>query len=533
MTDMTTFEKLAGEGRVNRREFIQAGLAAGVSVAAASTAFDKALAATPKKGGTYIQALTGGSSSDSLDPATILDSFMINVSSGQLRNNLTEIGPDNQLRGELAEHWEATPDAKEWTFALRKGVEFHNGKTMTAEDVVQSMQHHMGEDNKSAANGLMKQVESVKADGDNVVFALAGGNADFPFILSDYHINICPAKDGGGIDWESGVGTGAYMLEEFDAGVRVNVKRNPNYWKENAGYFDEVQNLFVADAAARTAAVRTGEIHSMSNMDIATAPLLKRDKNVVVVPTYGNKHVVLPMDCRAEPFSDNHVRLALKYAVDREEMLEKITRGFGEVGNDFPIGPANVNRATAEEIPQRMFDPDKAKFHLKKAGMDNLSLKLHLADSAFEGAVDAGQLYSESAKKAGIDLSVVREPEDGYWSNIWMKKPFLGGYWGGRPTADWMFSQVYSSGAEWNESFWENRTFNKLLVWARSELNPEKRREIYVEMQQICHDDCGSVIPMFMAYTHVIRKEIGLPDQVASNWELDGHKNAERWWLTT
>ncbi len=531
MADMKTFEKLAGEGRVNRREFIQAGIAAGVTVAAASTAFDKAVAATPKKGGDYIQALTGGSSSDSLDPATTLDSFMINVNAGQLHNNLTEIGSDNQLRGELAENWEASADAKTWNFKLRKGVEFHNGKTMDANDVVESFRHHMGEDNKSAASGLMKQVEEVKADGDNVVFVLSGGNADFPYIVSDYHLNICPAKDGGGAAWEEGVGTGGYMLEEFDPGVRVNVKRNPNYWKEDAAYFDTVQNLFVSDAAARTSGVRTGELHSMSNIDIATAPLLARDKNVKVLSTYGNKHVVMPMDCRADPFSDNHVRLAMKHAIDRVEMVEKITRGFGEVGNDFPIGPANVNRATAEEIPQRSFDPDKAKFHLKKAGMDSLSLKFHVADTAFEGGVDAGQLFSESAKKCGIDLQIVREPDDGYWSNVWMKKPFLGGYWGGRPTEDWMFSQVYSSGAEWNESFWDNRTFNKLLVWARSELNPEKRRDMYVEMQRICHDDCGSIIPMFMAYTHLVRNEIGMPEQVASNWELDGHKNAERWWM--
>jgi len=116
----------------------------------------------------------------------ILDSFMINVSSGQLRNNLTEIGPDNQLRGELAEEWEASADAATWTFKLRKGVEFHNGKTVSAEDVVESFRHHMGEDTKSAAKGIIAAVESVEADGkDTVVFKLSGGNADFPFIASD------------------------------------------------------------------------------------------------------------------------------------------------------------------------------------------------------------------------------------------------------------------------------------------------------------------------------------------------------------
>ena len=284
MIDLEKASDLATEGKMGRREFMQISLAAGVTAAAATANFDKALAATPKAGGTYIQALTGGGTSDSLDPAVILDSFMINVSSGQLRNNLTEIGPDNQLRGEIAEEWEASADAATWTFKLRKGIEFHNGKTVSAEDVVESFRHHMGEDTKSAAKGIIAAVETVEADGkDTVVFKLSGGNADFPFIASDYHLNICPAKDGGGIDWESGVGSGAYMLKDasdFEPGVRAVVHKNPNYWKEDAGYFDEVQNLFVADAGARTSALRTGEIHSMSNLDASTAPLLKRDNSI-------------------------------------------------------------------------------------------------------------------------------------------------------------------------------------------------------------------------------------------------------------
>jgi peptide/nickel transport system substrate-binding protein len=94
-----------------------------------------------------------------------------------------------------------------------------------------------------------------------------------------------------------------------------------------------------------------------------------------------------------------------------------------------------------------------------------------------------------------------------------------------------VFSQIYSAGADWNESRWNNELFNKILLEARAELDTSKRREMYVEMQQICHDDCGSIIPLFMAYTHAISTKIGMSDQIASNWELDGHKNGERWWF--
>lgn len=531
MTEQSGLKELLKNSRISRRDFIQQAIAVGATAAAAGTMFDTAHAATPKKGGHYVNTLTGGGTTDVLDPAQTLDSYMINVSFGQLRNNLTEIAPDGNLIGELAESYEADDGGKTWRFKLRSGVEFHNGKTMDANDVVASFNHHRGEGNKSAASGLTKQITDVKADGsDTVVFTLESGNADWPFIVSDYHLCICPAKDDS-IDWQSGVGTGSYKLQRFDPGVTTEVVRNENYWKEGRAWFDSVENLFIADATARTTSVTSGSAHSMSNLDLKVVSLLERTPTVRVLPITGNKHAVLPMFTDTAPFDNVDVRLALKYAINREEFVKKIIFGQGELGNDTPIGPANIYRATPEELPQREYDPEKAKFHLKKAGMEGATFELSLADTAFEGAVDAGQLYAESAKAAGINLKILREADDGYWSNVWLKKPWVGGYWGGRPTEDWMFSQVYAQGAEWNETKWANPRFNELLVQARSELDDAKRREMYVEMQRLCHEDGGAIVPMFMAYTHAVSNKIGLPEQIANNWELDGHKNAERWWM--
>ncbi len=534
MTEKTGMKDILEQHRIDRRSFIQQATAAGVSAAAAIAYYDEAKAATPTAGGDFKQGLTGGATSDVLDPAKTLDSYMINVSSGQLRNNLTEISPSGDLVGELAESWEASDDAVTWRFKLRQGVEFHNGKSLTADDVVASLNHHRGDDTESAAKGIVAPVKDVATDGDDtVVVTLEAGNADFPFLVSDYHLVICPANEDGTIDWQSGAGTGGYVLDSFEPGVNTRVTKNPNYWKEGRAFFESIENLFIADAVARTNALRSGEIHAMSNLDLKTEHLLRRDQNLQVFPITGNKHVTLPMLTDQAPFDNVDVRRALKYAVNREELLQKIVKGQGEVGNDSPVGPANIYRATPEELPQRPYDPEKAKFHLKQAGMENLSLQIHLADTAFEGAVDAGQLYAESAKAAGINLEVVREPDDGYWSNVWLKKSWCASYWGGRPTEDWIFSQIYAAGADWNETRWANERFNQLLAEARSELDPAKRRELYVEMQRLVHDDGGAVIPMFMAYTHAATKSIGLPEQIANNWELDGHKNGERWWFAS
>ncbi len=139
--------------------------------------------------------------------------------------------------------------------------------------------------------------------------------------------------------------------------------------------------------------------------------------------------------------------------------------------------------------------------------MSDLKVDLHVADAAFQGAVDAGLLYSEDAAKAGITLNIVREPNDGYWSNVWLVKPFCACYWGGRPTEDWMFSTAYAKGAPWNDTHWANEGFNELLVQARAELDNDKRRDMYHEMQALCRDDGGTVVPMFSKLRHGHERE--------------------------
>ena len=519
-------------GKLSRRSFMTGALAMGVSLTAASAILNRVEAATPKKGGRLRVGLTGGATTDTMDPGQILDLYMIHLQFGQLRNSLTEVAANGQLTPELAESWEASPDAKSWHFNIRKGVEFHNGKSLTSEDVVASINHHLGEDSKSAAKGIMSGVVSVKADGKHAVnIELSGGDADFPFLLTDYHMNICPANGDGTIDWASGIGTGGYILKQHDAGVRSFTTRNPNYWKEGFAHFDEVEITQIADATARSQALQGGQLDVINNVPTQTVHLMKRVPGLKIEATTGNKQITLPMRTDMAPFDNNDVRTAVKYIVDREEWLKKIVHGYGQLGNDNPVGPANIYRATEAELPQRQYDPDKAKFHLKKAGLSKLDIDFHAAETGFGGALDAGQLMSATARKAGININVVREPDDGYWSNVWMKKPFSACYWSGRATENWIFSQIYAADASWNDTYWKHDKFNKLLVLARAELDPNKRRVLYVEMQQIVHNEGGVCLPLFRSDVMAYHERLHVPDVIGNNWELDGAKNAERWWF--
>ncbi|MEJ2164219.1 MAG: hypothetical protein P8X90_01740 [Desulfobacterales bacterium] len=144
--------------------------------------------------------------------------------------------------------------------------------------------------------------------------------------------------------------------------------------------------------------------------------------------------------------------------------------------------------------------------------------------------MDAAVIYKESAAKAGININVVREPNDGYWSNVWLKKPWCAVFWGGRPTEDMMFSTAYAADAAWNDTYWKNPRFNELLVAARAELDEKKRRQMYVEMQALVRDDGGVVVPMFAADLSATTDKIG-HGKLGVNWELDGFRCAERWWF--
>ena len=507
--------------RTTRRRFLQTGAAG-----AASLALPIRFARGANKGGVMRMGKAHGQTVDSLDPGTHENGFTIAMTHGY-NIYMTEVAGDGALVGQLAESWEASADVATWTFKLRQGVVYHNGREVTAEDVAASINHHRGEASTSAAKPIVAPITDIKADGKHtVIFTLSAGNADFPFILSDYHLPIMPSE-GGKPDWQSGIGAGAYKIKAFDPGVRIDLERHGDYWDSGRGHFDAIQMITIVDPAARTNAVITGEVDAIDRVDLKTVHLLKRRKGLTVHSIAGTQHYTFPMRTNVAPFDDNNVRMALKHAIDREEMVEKILQGFGVVGNDHPIGRGQ--RFFAKDLEQRTYDPDKAKHYLKQAGLDSLTVDLSVADAAFAGAVDAGALYSESAKAAGISLNIVREPNDGYWSNVWNKKPFTACYWGGRPVEDQMFSTAYASGAAWNDTAWEHERFNMLLTEARAEIDEDKRRAMYAEMQQLVRDEGGVIVPMFASYVFATSDKVATPAQMASNWDLDGERWMERW----
>ena len=346
--------------------------------------------------------------------------------------------------------------------------------------------------------------------------------------MTDYHLAIVPANADGTANWQSGDGCGPYKLVQFEPGVQSTLVRHEE-WHGEGAYFDEVQFLYINDPNARQTALVTNSVDAVSLLDNKTLNLLSRNPDVEVDNVSSAQAITLPMHVDVAPFDNPDVRMALKLAINREEIIDKITYGAATIGNDFHHAPTMPYFPS--DIPQRQYDPDQAKSLWKKAGMAGTPINISSAESITTGAVDAMVLYAEQARAAGIDINVVREPSDGYWSNVWLKKPFCMVTWGARPTPDVMYSLTYKKGAAWNESHWENPRFNELLVQGKGELNAAKRAEIYHEMGMLLRDDGGTVLPYFPNFVFGRRKNVRHIGKLAASWAMDGGRAASRWWF--
>ena len=484
---METGKQTAASGlHLDRRQLIAG--AAALGLGATFTTLPALAQSSPQKGGILRLGMEGGSASDSLDPTTYADSIPIAYSL-MFWNMLVEIDPKGNATPELAESWESKPGAVEWIFNIRKGIAFGSGKLLDADDVIYSINLHRG-DTKSPIKGLLAQITDIsKRASHQISIKLSGGNADLPYVLSDYHLIIVP---GGTKDFSKPDGTGAFTLAEWQPGVRVVAKRKPGtYWKPNRGNFDTVELRYIGDSAARTQALLTGQVDAINRLDPKTAALVGKSPNVNVVRTKasGNRYAFVAHRDK-NPFSNVDVMLGLKYGIDRQKIIDNVFGGFATLGNDHLVGP--LNKYFDASLPQRPYDPDKAAFHFKKAGSTG-PFELLVSEGAYSGATDAATLFQESLKRAGATLDIKRVSGDGYWDNVWLKQPFCAAYWNSRPTADAQLSTTFLSDAAWNDSRWKRADFDKLVIAARAELDETKRRKLYSDAQRMVSDDAGMI----------------------------------------
>jgi len=512
---------------LDRRSFLlgsaSAGLLSATGMSLSGVRAQDGAENTPKRGGVLRMGIGGGSTSDSLDPRLLMDWVPVNQAF-MVMSGFVEIDKNSQAVPEIFSSWEPSPDAQAWVFKLQEGVEFHNGKSLTVEDVIYSLNLHRG-DTVSGARALAAEIADIeKISNDQIRIVLEQPNAELPAVLSDYHFLLVPEE---WTDFTNPVGTGPFIPISITPGVRAHFKRNPNYWRDGA-FVDEVEVIVINDVAARTNALMSGEVDVINQLDYKTVDLLKVRDDLNIIQSTSGQHFLFPMDCTSAAFADNNIRLAIKHSIDREQLLNVAFRGFGYIGNDHPI--PKTDKFFNAELAQRKFDPDKAKFYLKQAGLNELNVQLSASDVVFSGAVDAAAIYRVAAAKAGINVTIKREAADGYWDNVWMKAPFCMSYRGGRATADQAFSVAYASNSTQNDAHWNNERFDRLLLEARGLLDEAKRAEIYGELQALVSDEGGAMTPVFGDYLDGASKRVK-GTTTHPIYSLMGFRVAEKVWL--
>lgn len=248
---------------------------------------------------------------------------------------------------------------------------------------------------------------------------------------------------------------------------------------------------YIGDAAARTRALLTGQVDAINRIDPKSVSFISKNNAIRISRTQGvGQRYCFVAQTDRDPFKSRDLMLALKYGIDRKSIVDNVYSGFATVGNDQLIGP--MNRYFDARQPARPYDPDKAKFHLNKSGYTG-KIELAVSDGAFSGAVDAGVIFQESAKRADINIDLKRVSSDGYWDNVWLKSPFCAAYWGNRPTADQQLSTAFLAGGAWNDTHYSNPKFDKLVIAARAELDETKRRAMYSEAQGMISEEAGMI----------------------------------------
>lgn len=486
-----------------RREVMGWLMAMGATVATAGsivTAAGKALAQTPKRGGSLRCAMALHGPSDTLDPQ-LVTSAIDYVRGRATYNNLVQLDDDIVPQPELAEEFSPSDNAREWTFKLRRDVEFHDGSKLTADDVVWTMNRHIGENSISKAKALVSTVKEWKKLDDYTVRAILNSpNADLPAALGTFHFRILKRET---TDFSAPPGTGPFKIKEFKQGVRSVHERNDNYWRSGGPNLDELEIFGITDSVARVNALLAGDINMMSQLDpkaikqVEAAPGFE----VLSVPSGAYMSIVCMRD--KSPGNNHDFVEAMKFLQRRERIVKSILKGHGTVGNDHPISTAYPDHCA--DLAQRPYDPEKAKFHLKKSGVTSVEMQVAEVDS---GITDIALITQREAAKIGLNINVKKVPIDGYWGAIWMKTPLHVASWNMRPTANVMLTLAFAPDAAWNDSQWKNERMGKLLVDSRAELDPAKRKEMYCEMQRLISQESGIIIPAHRNYVDGLSNKV-------------------------
>lgn len=461
-------------------------------------------AGEPRRGGVLQIAISDtGGPKENLDPAV-----QTNVNDGVytdlIYDALTRQDENWEVHPVLAESFEANADVTEWTFNLRQGVTWHDGKPFTSADAAFSIGRHLIEDTGSPL--LDRLTPSLARDGiqtpdeNTLVLRLKRPDSLIPLTLSTRHARL--VQDGT-TDFSKGIGTGAFKLKSFRPARSWEVERNEQYWDEGVPYLDGIRGVVITEQSTKVQSVLSGESHVSDNIDFSAAATVQGNQNVELMEFKNATYLLVAMDSTKEPFDDERVRTAIKIAVDREQVVNTAYQGYGTVTSDVPV-PAD-DPFFPEEIGIREQNIDEAKQLLADAGYpDGLDVEL-FTSQAYGAMVDLAVAFSQVVEPAGIRVKIQQAPADTYWDQVWLVRPMYTSYYTRRHPNE-ALSITYTTNAPWNESKLDSKELDDLVERGLATTDAEEQRQIYQDALAIVANEAGTAIPAFINRLHVRKK---------------------------
>ncbi|WP_137391572.1 ABC transporter substrate-binding protein [Rhodoligotrophos defluvii] len=443
---------------------------------------------------------------NTLDPAKtkIGEEYIIN---NLVFSGLTESDPKGQVKPDLAESWTASDDLKTWTFKLRDGVKFHDGRPLEAEDVKATIERVMDKATASVARVNFSIVEAIETpDKNTVVFKLTQPYAGFAEILADRQVRIVP-RDKLDTIASKPIGTGPFKLDLFQPGDRFELSKNADYYNPDIPKLDKILIRIIPERAAQFAALENGEIDLIWDVPPETISQYKDNPNVEMDSIATSTWDGVILNANQKPFDDQRVRKAVSLALDRQGLVDIALFGAGTPTHTM-IPPTHPYYNS--DLPITKPDIAQAKALLAEAGYaDGFEIPLYVP-SGRPTRERLGLGVAEMLKPIGIRAEIQRVPWDKFVKDIEGKAAFFIDGFYSRPTIDTSIYPWYHSTGSWNTTLWNysNPEMDKVLDAARAAKTDEERAALYKKFQEVAEASPAGIIPYVLNHTNAFSPKV-------------------------